>query len=222
MPNREPAQNTLVALRARLRKARLEMPDAERERGGLLIRGRLFTWLNVAREKAAAEGRKLDTVAAYWPLEGEVDLRPLLRQWVENGVKVCLPCVVAKDRPLEFRNWEPDGEMAAGRYGIPEPAGEACAPDVILVPTLGYTANADRLGYGGGYYDRTLAAQDAAGRHPVTIGIAWPHGKLPDDYLPAAHDMRLDAVLSSEGWLPRAPLDAGPGAGKPDWSSTRI
>lgn len=172
------------------------------------MRGRLFSWLNSARE---ASGRPLSTVAAFWPLPGEPDLRPLLGQWADGVAQVCLPCVTAPDQPLEFRNWSPSTPMREGRYGIAEPAeGPALFPDVVLVPTLGYTDKADRLGYGGGYYDRTLAALADAGRRPIAIGIAWAEGRLPEDYRPAEHDVRLDAILTPEGWVPAAPLEAAP------------
>jgi len=208
IPN--PAQNTAVALRARLRQARADIPAAARSRGALLLRGRLFSWLNAARDAAASTGRRVQSVAAYWPMADEPDLRPLLEQWVQGGVEVYLPCVTAPAQPLEFRNWTPETTMREGRYGILEPEGVPGTPDVILVPTLGYTARADRLGYGGGYYDRTLAALTDAGHSYIAIGIAWAEGRLPADYQPAAHDMRLDAVLTPEAWLPGAPLNAAP------------
>jgi 5-formyltetrahydrofolate cyclo-ligase len=203
-------------LRARLKRARAALPEERRDRGALLMRGRLFTWLNLAREQLADSGRTLSTVAAFWPLEGEPDLRPLLEQWVENGTEVCLPCVTAPAQPLEFRNWTPSVPMHEGAYGIPEPAAGSPArvPDVILVPTLGYTERADRLGYGGGYYDRTLAALAEAGHKPITIGVAWTEGRLPKNYQPAAHDMRLDAVLTPERWIPRAPFGTAPEGGR--------
>lgn len=213
MPIQNPAQNTAVALRARLRQARAELPADTRSRGGLLLRGRLFSWLNAARQAAAASGRRLDRVAAYWPMADEPDLRPLLEQWVQAGISVCLPTIAARNQPLVFRNWTPQASLREGQYGIPEPDGEPCVPDVILVPTLGYTDEADRLGYGGGYYDRTLAALASAGHDYVSVGIAWTEGRLPAEYQPALHDMRLDAVLTPDGWLPRAPLDAAPAPG---------
>ncbi len=197
------------------------MPEAARSRGGLLLRGRLFSWFNAARDAAAASGRRLQSVAAYWPMADEPDLRPLLEQWEASGVRVCLPRIAALGQPLEFRNWTPDTPMRPGHFGIPESEGEPCTPDVILVPTLGYTDAADRLGYGGGYYDRTLAALTAAGHDYVTIGIAWTEGRLPADYLAASHDVRLDAVLTPDGWLPRAPLDTEPARG-PDASARFI
>jgi 5,10-methenyltetrahydrofolate synthetase len=96
--------------------------------------------------------------------------------------------------------------MQEGAYGIQEPlAGATVTPELILVPTLGYTAHADRVGYGGGYYDRTLAALKAAGHTFTTIGIAWTSGRLDDAHVPEAHDVRLDAVLTPDGWVPKAP-----------------
>ncbi|AOB24940.1 MULTISPECIES: 5-formyltetrahydrofolate cyclo-ligase [Bordetella] len=209
MHTQNTAKNTAAALRARLRQSRAELTSSQRSRGALLMRGRLFTWLNLAREQAAAQGRPLSRVAAFWPMEDEPDLLPLLEQWVESGIAVCLPAVQERDAPLAFRDWTPDSAMRTGAYGIQEPAdGPAVVPDVVLVPTLGYTLDADRLGYGGGYYDRTLAALQAAGASPTTIGIAWSEGLLPDDYEAAAHDIALDAILTPDGWVPGAPLVA--------------
>ncbi|SAI51231.1 5-formyltetrahydrofolate cyclo-ligase [Bordetella ansorpii] len=189
------------------------MPEAARSRGGLLLRGRLFSWFNAARDAAIASGRRLQSVAAYWPMADEPDLRPLLEQWVEAGVQVSLPRIAALGKPLEFRNWTPGTPLREGHFGIPESDGDLCKPDIILVPTLGYTDTADRLGYGGGYYDRTLAALTSAGHDYVTIGIAWTEGRLPPDYRAAPHDVPLDAILTPDGWLPSAPLGAAPAAG---------
>ncbi len=211
MQTRNTEENTAVALRARLRQERGELPLSQRSRGALLMRGRLFTWLNVARERAQAQGRRLQTIAAYWPMNDEPDLRPLLEQWVEEaGLTVCLPVVRERDAALVFRPWTPDTPMEAGAYGIEAPTGDTeVVPDVVLVPTLGYTPEADRLGYGGGYYDRTLAALNQAGHPYIAIGIAWEEGLLPEDYQPAPHDVQLAAVLTPAGWVPTAPLETG-------------
>ncbi|MBV7485523.1 5-formyltetrahydrofolate cyclo-ligase [Bordetella sp. BOR01] len=211
-PNSE--QNNAVALRTRLRQARAELPEAQRSRGGLLMRGRLYTWLNAVREQAAKHGTPAPgSVAAFWPLDHEPDLRPLLEQWVQAGVAVALPAIRAAGAPLEFRAWTPGDTLSAGLYNVQEPAADrpALRPDVILVPTLGYTVQADRLGYGGGYYDRTLADLRQAGHDFTAIGVAWNEGLLDADYQPAAHDVRLDAILTPDGWVPEPPL-LGPGA----------
>lgn len=178
------------------------------------MRGRLFTWLNAVREQAAKQGlRAPATVAAFWPLEHEPDLRPLLEQWAQAGIALALPAIREPAAPLEFRAWAPGDTLHAGPYNVQEPAAErpVLRPDVILVPTLGYTAQADRLGYGGGYYDRTLAALRQAGHDFTAIGVAWNEGLIDADYQAAAHDVRLDAVLTPDGWVPQPPL-LGPDA----------
>lgn len=200
-------ENNAVTLRARLRQARAALPADQRARGGLLMRGRLYTWMSIARDAAAQLGQPApNTVAAFWPLADEPDLRPLLEQWTQTGMVVALPVIHQRAAPLEFRAWTPAAAMQCGRYGILEPqGGTAVVPDVILVPTLGYTEQGDRLGYGGGYYDRTLAGLREGGHTFTTIGIAWSCGRLGSDYHPAPHDVRLDAILTPDGWIPKAP-----------------
>ncbi len=142
-------------------------------------------------------------IAAFWPMPNEPDLRPLLAEWAHNGYDIALPVIRQRCAPLVFLRWHPEAPMQAGAYGIPEPSDtEECIPDVLLVPTLGYTDHADRIGYGGGYYDRTLAALAQAGVPHATIGIAFSCGRLaPGTHQPAAHDMPLDAVVDENGWV---------------------
>jgi len=203
-------------LRARLRTARRQLSEAERDHGALCLRGRLYTWLARTRAAARAAGAPApQVIAAYWPLPDEPDLRPLLTQWVAAGLTVVLPVVVQKHAPLAFRLWRPDTVMAAGAYGILAPQDTAeMTPDVLLVPTLGYTDEAYRLGYGGGYYDRTLAALRAKppvgeglGQRatlPIAIGVAWRCGRITaaDGWQPAPHDVPLHAVLTPQDWYP--------------------
>lgn len=208
------AENNAVALRARLRQARTEIAESQRSRGGLLMRGRLFTWLNAVRDQAAQRGTAAPTtVAAYWPLAHEPDMRPLLQQWAQAGIAIALPAIRDTESPLEFRAWTPGDPLQAGALNVQEPLPDrpALRPDVILVPTLGYTLQADRLGYGGGYYDRTLAALRQTGHDFTAIGVAWNEGLLDDTYRPASHDERLDAILTPDRWIPEPPL-LGPGA----------
>jgi len=205
------AQDNAVALRTRLKQRRDAQDPVERNRGGLLIRGRLFTWLATTRTRLEEQGRKAPTtIAAFWATPDEPPLQPLLQQWVEeHGLTITLPVVTKPDAPLEFRIWDPEQSMQPGAYGIQEPAGTAAAPlpDVVLVPTLGYTRQGDRIGYGKGYYDRTLAALKAQGHSFTTIGIAWACGDLSGEaYTPAAHDYRLDSILTDKGWAVPAPI----------------
>ena len=203
------AQNTAAALRTRLKQDRQALPAAERDRGALLIRGRLYTWLATTRTRLRESGRPdVRCIAAFWSMPDEPALQALLRQWADDAsLTVCLPTVTAADQPLQFRAWTPDTPMTPGAYGIQEPDGPVVsAPDLVLVPTLGYTRQGDRLGYGGGYYDRTLAAWQSAGHRFTSIGIAWASGDLSGQaYTPAAHDVRLDAVLTDKGWAVPAP-----------------
>lgn len=141
-------------------------------------------------------------------MDDEPELQPLLAQWVEDdGIDISLPVVAQPDSPLQFRLWTPETPMHAGAYGIQEPQGPAAPlPDVVLVPTLGYTRQGDRVGYGKGYYDRTLAALKKQNHKFTTIGIAWACGDLSEEnYIPAAHDIKLDSILTDKGWAVPAP-----------------
>ncbi len=203
-------ENNAVPLRTRLKALRAAQSRVERSRGELLIRGRLFTWLAGNRGRLLAAGKPVPrTIAAFWSTQDEPQLQPLLRQWVEEeGYRVSLPVVSRLDAPLEFKLWNPDTPMQEGAYGIHEPAGEtAPLPDIILVPTLGYTRQGDRIGYGKGYYDRTLAALKAQNHPYISIGIAWATGDLSgESYEPAPHDIKLDAILTDKGWAVPAPV----------------
>lgn len=197
-------QNNAASLRERLKERRDAQTHHEMSRGALLVRGRLFTWLATNQTRLKENGLPpVKNIAAFWSLPEEPALQPLLRQWVEEeGYSVSLPIVDKPDAPLQFRLWEPDAPMREGPYGIQEPTGElAPLPDVILVPTLGYTRHGDRIGYGKGYYDRTLASLRERDHAFTSLGIAWATGDLSqDNYEPAPHDQKLDGILTDKGW----------------------
>jgi len=201
-------KNTPDLIRKRLIELRSQIPVAQRQRGSLLIRGRLFTWLGLSSDRAQTKGfnRPL-VVAAFWALDGEPELEPLLAQWDEAGVVVTLPVMVQKDAPLEFHRWTTDTPMTEAKFGVMEPPKQqALIPDVILVPTLGFTEFADRIGYGKGFYDRTLHALRSKGIDPVTIGISWDEGAIEPEfpeYQAKDHDEQLDTILTPTGWTPR-------------------
>lgn len=205
-------ENNAVPLRTRLKQLRSVQNPVDRNRGALLIRGRLFTWLATNRTRLLEAGRPApQNIAAFWSTDEEPSLQPLLQQWVEEeGYRVSLPVVTAANAPLQFKSWTPDTPLQAGAYGMQEPIGPAAPPpDIVLVPTLGFTRQGDRVGYGKGYYDRTLAALKAQGHSFTTIGIAWASGDLAAAGLahtPAAHDYRLDAILTDKGWAVPAPV----------------
>lgn len=186
------------------------MRVADRQRASLLIRARLFTWLATTHTTCEEENlAKPNVVAGFWPLADEPDLVALYRQWHDNGTVVALPVMQTADHTLEFHRWQPGSELVRAGFGVLEPtATEPIAPDVILVPTLGFTPAADRLGYGKGFYDRTLAALAQAGQRPTTIGVAWDDANLHDidpSYEAAAHDHPLDAIITPSNWFPKTP-----------------
>ncbi len=135
-------------------------------------------------------------VGVYWPLAGEPDLRPLWAGWREQGITIALPVVLSRREPLLFREWNPETPMQASRFGIMEPqAGDTAQPDVLLVPTLWYDRANYRLGYGGGFYDRTL--QPTTPR-PTTVGVSFALGALETIY-PQPWDVPLDRIVTENG-----------------------
>jgi 5-formyltetrahydrofolate cyclo-ligase len=133
-------------------------------------------------------------VAGFWPLPGEVDLRALWVALHAGGQVVLLPETPPRGLPLIFRRWAPGAEMVAERFGTRRPVGPVAVPDVVLVPFLAFDRAGHRLGYGGGYYDRTLAALPGV----PAIGVGF--SALEVDSLPAGpHDIALDAVITEHG-----------------------
>lgn len=140
-------------------------------------------------------------VAFCWPVQNEPDLLPLLAGWLEGneGFSALLPVVVRRDAPLAFRAWTPATELAADRYGIPTPvSGEFVQPTALLLPVNAFDAQGFRIGYGGGYFDRTLAALAAAGSPPLAIGVGYELARV-DTIFPEAHDEALAAVVTEAG-----------------------
>ena len=208
------SKNNADQLRARLRSFRQTMSEAERQHASTALCGRLQHWFaqHLAALPIARRSRPM-IVAGFWPLDDEPDLRPLLH-WLDlHQVTVCLPVIVARNAPLEFHRWTPSTQLTAQRFGVMEPPlQQALVPQIMLVPTLGFTPQAARLGYGGGYYDRSLAALHHAQVRPLTIGIAWPQGLLSeaDAFNPQPHDVILDTIATPEGWLPASPSGSLP------------
>lgn len=132
-------------------------------------------------------------IGFYWPFKGEYDPRALARTLRDAGVRVALPVVVERARPLAFREWWPGMRMAPGVWNIPVPAeGEWVQPDVLLVPLLGFDDSGYRLGYGGGYYDRTLAAMPTK---PLAIGLGYELSRLATIH-PQPHDVPMDLIVT--------------------------
>ncbi len=142
------------------------------------------------------------SVGLYWPLSGEFDLRAAVTLWLASDAsrRASLPVITGREQPLEFHVWTPDMPMQLGAHRIHEPtSGEAITPDLLFVPCVGFDEARYRLGYGGGYYDRTLAAFRAAGKVPVTVGVAYEACRT-DALHREAHDIPLDAVITDAAW----------------------
>lgn len=139
------------------------------------------------------------TVSLYFPMRDELDTEPLVAALIEKGVRVALPVVSRRKAPLVFRAYSPGDELADGAYGELVPTADApeVTPDVLVVPLLAFTRDGGRLGYGGGYYDRTLKALRSAGS-PIAVGYAF--GAQEVDALPLTPlDQPLDWVVTERG-----------------------
>jgi 5-formyltetrahydrofolate cyclo-ligase len=144
--------------------------------------------------------REVGTVAAYLPIRDEIDPLPAMLALHGLGYRVCVPVIAARARPLAFRSWHPGVATVAGPLGVEVPVeGEAAEPDALLVPMLAFDASGHRLGYGGGFYDRTIAGLRARGA-VAAFGFAYAAQQV-DEVPDGETDMRLDAVVTEAGIL---------------------
>ena len=137
------------------------------------------------------------TIAGFcWPIKGEPDVRLVLEHWAKSGSVAALPVVIAEASPLGFRPWSSETRLEDDRYGIPTPVdGEFVTPDLLLMPLNGFDAAGYRLGYGGGYFDRTLAALSP---RPLAVGVGFEINRL-ESIRPEIHDQRLDWIVTETG-----------------------
>lgn len=180
-------------------------PDRASLRKELLRQRREFVASPAFADAEAALGRSLLRLLAqlepqclglYWPLEGEFNAAALLG--AAQGLEDCtlaLPFARKADRQMDFRRWDGQPPAVQDECGIPSSAGAIVQPDVLLVPCVGFSTAGYRLGYGGGYYDRWLAA------HPgvTTVGLAWQLGEIALDVQP--HDQALTVILTESALL---------------------
>jgi len=137
-------------------------------------------------------------VSAYWPIRSELDPRPLLSELAARGCRCALPVIVERDAALEFRAWRDGVALVDGPFGTAEPAADApvVVPDIVIVPLVAFDPVGHRLGYGGGYYDRTLAALRDKSK-VVAIGYAYA-GQAVEALPVDAFDQRLDWLVTEE------------------------
>ena len=195
LPNLEPSRDKKT-LRRQLQAERQGLID--RHQRSMHLQEVLRVWLL---------GRQDSSIGAYWPIKGEFDALPALFRWSEADPKrrIGLPVVDKLSKQLSFQVWYPGCEMEDDAYGIPKPKGTPVfQPTLLLVPCVGYGPRGVRLGYGGGFYDRTLATLVP---RPFTVGLAYSQGFLP--WLQAEpHDVPLNTVLTDEGLAWPAPAGA--------------
>ena len=170
-------------MRKALLAARRALPDATRAGWDAAIAQRLLDWC--AHENVKELG-------VYWPLHGEPDLHGAYAQLAARGVQLCLPVVLEKHAPLAFSDWTPGVAMVKDGMGVAVPAQLRLrpAPATLLVPCLGFSVERYRLGYGGGYYDRTLAQTP----RPRTVGIAY--ACLEASFPNGEYDIALDHIMT--------------------------
>ena len=182
----EPSRDKRV-LRRQLQAERLSMAD--RHQRSVHLQEVLRVWLVGRTERA---------IGAYWAIKGEFDALPALYRWSEADParRIGLPVIDRETKQLDFHVWYPGCPMEEDAYGIPKPKDtERFAPELLLVPCVGFGPGGLRLGYGGGFYDRTLAALEP---RPVTVGVGYAHGFVP--WLEAEpHDVPLDVILTEDG-----------------------
>ncbi len=173
--------------RKRLIDGRMALPGAMRDRASQAINARLESLL----------GDLSGTIlSAYWPFRGEPDVKPLLRKLREGGTRIALPVVVAKGQPLLFREWRAGARLERGVWNIPFPAdGPEVVPDIAIAPVVGFDPRCYRLGYGGGFFDRTM---EAHGCTPRLLGVGYQMQAIPTIH-PQAHDIAMELVVTENG-----------------------
>lgn len=187
--------------RAALVSRREQAPAAERASWNQRITQHLSDGFEIPAE----------TIVGFcWPYRSEYDARAVIGQWCAKNVTAALPELTGRREPLQFRKWWPGAPMRSGAYDIPVPSGtELVLPDVLIVPMNGFDSRGFRLGYGGGYFDRTIAALE---RRVVSIGVAYELARI-ETIDPHADDMPMDFVVTEAGLhvaggVPLVPVDS--------------
>lgn len=191
-----PVNAEISALRKNLRERRISAREALPSSKRAALTRQLENHLEALMAQLAPS-----RLAFCWPWRGEVDLVPWMTRWLaaDSARAAALPVVRQPGQPMHFLRWRPGVPMDVDHHGIPVPHGdEAIEPDLILVPLNAFDAAGYRLGYGGGYFDRTLAALDPP---PQTAGIAFELARATTTW-PQAHDHPMDWLVTDAGYWP--------------------
>lgn len=184
----EMIEEAKAALRIRARAARAALDHGERAEAALAAAGHFFDGIALQAS---------DVVAAYWRIRDELDCQPILIKLMDSNQSVVLPVVTGPGEPLDLRIWEQGASLYESGFGTLAPAELAprAEPDIVIMPLLGFDSRGTRLGYGGGYYDRTLARMK---KKPKLVGLAFAVQEF--DRIPReAHDVPLDAIVTEAG-----------------------
>ena len=175
-----------AALRKSLAQLRAGVPAPQRALWDAAIGARVLAWWG------AAQAGRAGPFGVYWPLRSEPDLSGAYADLAAAGVRLALPVVLARDAALGFAEWTPGEAMVKDRMGVAVPAQLRMVPrpPVLLIPCLGFNGQGYRLGYGGGFYDRTLEAPP----RPQTVGVAY--ACLRAEFAGAPHDVALDMIIT--------------------------
>lgn len=175
-----------TAERKRLIDERLAVEGPERKSGS----ERIAAGLDRVIGKASGQ-----IVSVYWPFRGEPDLRNWAIRVIERGGRIALPVVIKKGWPLEFRIWSPGDPLERGVWNILVPShGPSVQPDTLVAPVVGFDDANYRLGYGGGFFDRTLAAIP---KRPFVVGVGYTRSRIPTIY-PQPHDIPMNVIVTDE------------------------
>lgn len=179
----EERQIAKAALRKALRTTRGAVDPAIKVQWDGHIGAQVLAWWRL---------RQVDTLGVYWPLAGEPDLRAAYSELARAGLRLALPVVMERNAPLTFTEWTPGEPMIADEMGVQVPAQLRFIerPPALLIPCLGFNADGYRIGYGGGYYDRTLEQHP----RPYTLGIAYSSQLAVFPHAP--HDVPLDVIVT--------------------------
>ena len=173
--------------RAELLSRRRAITDAERSQWNASITRLLIEGFPFLRSM---------TLGFYWPFQGEFDPRFATRHFRKHSATTALPVVVQKGAPLQFREWYPGAIVVKGVFDLPMPSEtRVVRPQALLIPPVGFDAQGYRLGYGGGYFDRTLVALTP---HPLKIGVAFELSRIPT-IRPQPHDVPMDFIVTESG-----------------------
>jgi 5-formyltetrahydrofolate cyclo-ligase len=186
----QPSLLSRATLRKNLLALRRNTAPTMRHQWDSAIADNLLRWCSQYRPAS---------LGLFWPIQAEPDLREIYPELQKMGIQLALPLVQAKQQPLLFLEWQSGDAMDTDEYGIPVPQQRerSLIPQVVLIPCVGYNRDKFRMGYGGGYYDRTLAKQP----RPLALGIAYAQAQA--DFAAETHDIAMDEILTENGKLKR-------------------